>query len=352
MSKSVLLSIIYLSHSLNSAWILPPTNRGEYDRYGSLLAMNEHVVILAQNDMKHFQIVTDPFLNRSSRCSPRYISVKHGTDSFTDYIYSVTIGSNQERMDNKVHFAYIDEDSHRSIFLTIVYYRVLGTVSSCNDSVTHLDFNITEVSFIERAVIGMDPQGTRIYVVGSHHILVVDPRKRTKQIYDESDMFSARSVEPSSVLTKIDMFPKAVSVTKDHVLYVVGQYYYNYQLLAYLLVLDLHHQDHNRTQLIGRILLSDFNYGIVAVDISRQSTISLFVDEEEKRMIIGIPYLDTVLLMKLDKTHKPVIIKIHESREKRCSFGKSVVLLPDQTYGVLAYGQPTLPWSTSQVQVS
>jgi hypothetical protein len=352
MYKFILLSIIYLLRSLNAAWVPLPTNLTQYDGYGSLLTMNEYFIVFAQNDIKQFQMVTDPFTNRSRLCSDRYISIKHGTDSFTDFIYSVSIGSNQIRVEDEVYFAFIDADSSRNLFLTIVFYTVPSSLSICNNYSRHLNLNISDLSFTENAVIGMDPRGSRVYVVGVHHIVVFDIRTENALIYTNDDVFGLSSSGPSSLPLIINIFPKAISVSEDHLVYVIGQRHDNFQYLAYLHTLDFNDLNHTQVRLRAAIRLSAFDYGIAAVDISQYSMMSIFIDEEQKLIIIGIPYVDTVLLLTLNETDQLETIKRHESTEKHVSFGKSVVLLPNNSYAVLAYTQSTLPWSTSQVQVS
>ncbi|CAF2061213.1 unnamed protein product [Rotaria magnacalcarata] len=355
MYKFILYWIVVLSRFLIADWVPPPINLANYDAYGSLIAMNEQLIILAQNDIRHFQIVVDPFTNHSRRCTPRYIAVQHGTNSFADYIYSVAIGSKQENNETSFYFAFIDEDQFRNVFLTIVYFYIALSPANCVYYSHHFDFNVTDLAFSEQVIIAMDPNGTRVYAVGFHYSIIVDIKTQVGRIYHKNDVFGLGLAGPPPLgLDEIHTFFKVMFVSDDHRLYLVGQRYYNFQYLAYLHVLDYSDLDHNRARLVSVNELSAFNFGTAAQRITRFSAMSIhaYFDEEEKIIIIGIPHVDTILLLSFNRTHSPVIIKRHESVNKGVGFGKSVALFRDYTYAVLAHGQSTLPWSTSQVQVS
>ncbi|CAF1480048.1 unnamed protein product, partial [Rotaria sp. Silwood1] len=354
MYKFILYWIAVLSRFLAADWIPPPINLANYDAYGSLITMNEQLIILAQNDIRHFQIVVDPFTNHSCRCAPRYIAVQHGINSFADYIYSVAIGSKQEKNETNFYFAFIDEDQFRNVFLTIVYFYIALSPSICVYYADHFDFNVTDLAFSEQVIIAMDPNGTRVYAVGFHHTVIIDIKTKVDRIYHKNDVFGLGLIGPPPLgLDEIHVFSKAMFVSEDHRLYLVGQRHYNFQYLAYLHVLDYSDLDHNRVRLISVNELSAFNFGTAAQRITRFSAMSIhaYFDEEEKIIIIGIPHVDIILLLSFNRTHSPVIIKRHESVNKGVGFGKSVAFFHDHTYAVLAHGQSTLPWSTSQVQI-
>jgi hypothetical protein len=82
---------------------------------------------------------------------------------------------------------------------------------------------------------------------------------------------------------------------------------------------------------------------------------SISLLDEVEQFIIGIPRLDMLLFLSWNHANankEPVIVRKQNSSKKGILFGKSVALLDNNTYAVLVYALPTLPWSTSQVQVS
>jgi hypothetical protein len=82
---------------------------------------------------------------------------------------------------------------------------------------------------------------------------------------------------------------------------------------------------------------------------------SISLLDEVEQFIIGIPYLDMLLFLSwnhINASKEPVIVRRYSSSQRGILFGKSVALIDNNTFAVLAYALPTLPWSTSQVQVS
>src|ERR1700712_5223370 len=72
-----------------------PANLKEYDSYGTLLAMNEHIAILAHNDKLHFTITRNPFKSPAWNCIVNYITIQHSSILYTEFVYSVSIGAKQ-----------------------------------------------------------------------------------------------------------------------------------------------------------------------------------------------------------------------------------------------------------------
>jgi hypothetical protein len=165
-------------------------------------------------------------------------------------------------------------------------------------------------------------------------------------------------LETENLLTSQDngenlFFPKAFVVTEDHYIFAVGQRFTNFQFLPYLLVLNF--QSSSNASLSSATELSNLNFGPSSIDITRHTTMSISLLDQVEQFIIGIPRLDMLLFLSWNPTNaskEPMIVRKHNSSQKGILFGKSVALIDNNTFAVLAYALPTLPWSTSQVQVS
>jgi hypothetical protein len=82
---------------------------------------------------------------------------------------------------------------------------------------------------------------------------------------------------------------------------------------------------------------------------------SISLIDHIQQFIIGIPFLDMLVFLLWDNTNastEPVIVRKYISPQRGTLFGKSVALLDDNTFAVLAHTLSTPPWSSSQVQVS
>ena len=338
-----LIPILIVNGYIYDELILPPTNLDEYDAYGSLLAMNEYLIILAQNDQEKFTIITYPFANRSNKCILPYDTIQHRLTSMTRFVYNTAIGAKQNA--SQLVFSYIDENWRRDVFLTIVSLQFIDT--GCVEVVNRIAVNITDLNMQEHALVAMDTYGKRAYAISTYYIICVEIETGNKWQLDTQMLFNNQGNYDSL------FFPKAIVVTEDYYLFVVGQRFVNLQFLPYLLVVDFR-LPYNIT-LSSLVKLSDFNFGPSSIDITRYSTMSISLLDQVQQFIIGIPYLDMLLFLSWNHTNpsqEPIIVRKHISSQQGILFGKSVALIDNNTYAVLAHLLPTLPWSTSQIQVS
>ena len=340
---TILIPSFFLNKYIRAQFVLPPINLDEYDAYGPLLAINEYLAIIAQNDQEHFTIITDPFTNRSNKCILPYDTIQHSLTSLTRFVYNVAIGAKQNA--SQLVFSYIDENWRRDVFLTIVSLEFTNT--GCVQVVNRTAVNITDLKMQENALIGMDSRGERAYAVGTYYIVCVEIETGVQWQQDTTNLFGSQGNFENL------FFPKALVVTEDHYIFAVGQRLTNLQFLPYLLVLNFL-SSHN-AKLSSATELSKFNFGPSAIDITRRSTMSISLLDQFEQFIIGIPHLDMLLFLTWNPgnaINEPVIVRKHIASQSGISFGKSVTLLDNNTYAVLAHVLPTLPWSTSQVQVS
>jgi hypothetical protein len=337
----ILTTILILISAVQTAYF-PPKNEHEYDSYGTLLTMNQHMAVFAQNDKKHFIIVKNPHNAELSReCRALFVTVRHYVGSYTWFIYSITMGTQQNS--SQLVFAYIDEDVLRNVFLTVVFLEEnsVGCFRILVEENIAIQVNVLNMR--EHAIVAMDPYGTRVYAVGIEDTLIIDLTTRKYWLIDHYDLygFIFYFLNP--------FFHKAMVLTEDHRAFIVGQQLVGADYRPYLHVLDFLMP--NASRLLGRIELSKFNFGNEAIDITRYTTISISLNEQSQMLLIGIPHIDTVFLLSYNETMAAVIVKEHISNTAGIYFGKSVAFLDNNTYAVLAYALPTSPWSTSQIQV-
>jgi hypothetical protein len=340
---TILISSLVLNRYVDVQFVLPPTNLNEYDAYGSLLAINEYLAIIAQNDQEQFTIITHPFTNRSNKCTLPYDTVQHSLTSLTRFVYSVAIGAKQNG--SQLVFSYIDENLQSDVFLTIVFLKSTNTV--CVQVVNRIAVNITDLDMKENALIGMDPYGKRAYAVGTYYIVCMEIETGIKWQLDTRQLFNIQNSFENL------FFPKALVVTENHYIFAVGQKFTNLQFLPYLLVLNFLLP--NNVTVFSATELWKFNFGASSIDITRNSIMSISLLDEVKQFIIGIPRLDMLLFLTwnhANESEEPMIVRNLISSQKGILFGKSIALLDNNTFAVLAHALPTLPWSTSQVQVS
>jgi hypothetical protein len=340
----VIISLLTILNGYSHAeFVLPPINLNEYDAYGSLLAINEYLAIIAQNDQEQFTIITYPFTNRSEKCILPYDTEQHEITSLTRFVYNMAIGAKQNA--SQLVFSYIDENWQRDVFLTIVFLEFIST--GCVRLVNRTVVNMTDLNMQEHALVGMDPYGKRAYAMGIYYIVCIEIETGVNYKIETKQLFNNQTNVGNL------FFPKALVATEGHQILAVGQKFTNLQFLPYLLVLNF--VSPFNVILFSATELSKFNFGPSSIDITRYSTMSISFLDQLEWFIIGIPYLDMLLLLSWNYTNaskEPVIVRKHISSQRGILFGKSVALLNNNTFAVLAYTLPTLPWSTSQVQVS
>jgi hypothetical protein len=334
----ILVSIFILTRYVYTQDLPSPAHYQEYDGYGPILAINEHVAILAQNDKSHFTIIRNPYMPESTwNCTMSYTKIVHAPDLYTFFVYNVAIGAKQ----NSSHlvFAYLEETWRREVFLTVVFLQ--DTATGCVQFKRHLTTNLTTLTR-EECLVGIDPYGTRAYMVGSMFMAYIDLQTEKTEIFYYQDVYNLVSADFRK------LYPKAITVTEDHHVFIIGQRHIDFQEIPYLAIVNFNHMPPKH---VSDTKLSTFDYGYESMDMTRLTGMSIALDEYSRRILIGLPRLDTILYLSYNETHIPVIVEEHTSNQTGILFGKSVVFLDNNTYAILAYGLPTLPWSISQIQV-
>ncbi|CAF4973593.1 unnamed protein product, partial [Rotaria sp. Silwood1] len=138
-------------------------------------------------------------------------------------------------------------------------------------------------------------------------------------------------------------------ITDDNRLFIVGQRQVFSEYHPYLYLLDF--SDTSIVTCHTSIELSTFNYGHEAINMNRYTFMSISINERSQKVLVGIPSLDMIVFLTYNVTNYVMISSYHVLNKTGTGYGKSVALLDNHTYAVLAYELPTLPWSTSQIQV-
>ncbi|CAF3405218.1 unnamed protein product [Rotaria sp. Silwood2] len=320
----------------------PPTNYREYDSYGPLFAMNEHVAIFAQNDKVRFVLVKKPYNSSSMwNCTLDYTKIKHSSTSMTYFVYSVAIGAKQNS--SHLAFAYIEENGQNHVFLTVIFLE--DTATGCLNLNRNLSFNVTECAMGENGIVAMDPYGLRAYAISTFCSAFINLTTSEASIIDNSKVVDMESIEAQV------FFPKAITITEDHHAFIACHraVFINYGFIAYLYVVNF--LDFNNAKLITLVELTPYNFGQDGRIINRNTTMSIALDEQYGVVLVGIPQLDMVIFSTYNDTKHLEIFAKQVSDQSGVGFGKSIALINGDTYVVLAYAQPTLPWSKSQIQV-
>ncbi|CAF3393849.1 unnamed protein product, partial [Rotaria sp. Silwood2] len=266
----------------------PPTNYREYDSYGPLFAVNEHVAIFAQNDKARFILVKQPYNSSSMwNCTLDYIRIRHPPISTTYFVYSVAIGAKQNS--SHLAFTFMDEDFLRRVFLTVVFLE--DSSSGCLVQNRSLALDLTEYPVLEDSVVAMDPYGTRAYSIGKFNGSCIDLVTMKTWVFDTRVVYGEWDGDI------FQYYPKAITISKDHQIFLVGQLHMAMinQFHTYLVVLNFRELK-NATKSL-HLELSTFNYGIGAADINRVTTMSIALDESSHTILVGIPRIDTVLFL-------------------------------------------------------
>jgi hypothetical protein len=305
--------------------------------------MNEHLAIIAQNDQEYFTIITNPFTNQSNKCTLSYNTIQHRLASMTRFIYNIAIGVKQNA--SQLVFSYIDENWQRDVFLTVVFLETIDT--GCVKVAKRITANMTDLNMREQALVAMDPYGERAYAIGTFYLVYIDIETGVRWQWNLVNL-----LDSTGDLENV-FFPKEAVITEEHYIVTIGQRFTRLQFLPYLLVLNI--TSPSNITVMSAIQLSEYNFGPSSIDITRYSMMSMSLLDHLKQFVVGIPSLDMLIFLSWNSknaSEEPIIIRKYTSPRRGIAFGKSVALLNDNTYAVLAYKLPTLPWSTSQVQVS
>ncbi|CAF3368058.1 unnamed protein product [Rotaria sp. Silwood2] len=153
----------------------------DYDAYGVKIAMNEVLLIQAQNTKipPSFFIQFAPYNNTqtSLQCSINY------PDILENYIYSVAVGKNPNRNQTQFFFAGESINSSKGAFIGIAKYDPTNVVSNasnfCAMSFSYSLEYLISYEHQEYYIIGVEPQGRFAYGFSNKFIFVFDSENRS-----------------------------------------------------------------------------------------------------------------------------------------------------------------------------
>ncbi|CAF3183658.1 unnamed protein product [Rotaria sp. Silwood2] len=153
----------------------------DYDAYGVKIAMNEVLLIQAQNTKipPSFFIQFAPYNNTqtSLQCSINY------PDILENYIYSVAVGKNPNRNQTQFFFAGESINSSKGAFIGIAKYDPTNVVSNasnfCAMSFSYSLEYLISYEHQEHYIIGVEPQGRFAYGFSNKFVFVFDSENRS-----------------------------------------------------------------------------------------------------------------------------------------------------------------------------
>ncbi|CAF1084046.1 unnamed protein product [Adineta steineri] len=194
------------------------------------------------------------------------------------------------------------------------------------------------VDRMERLALAIDPQNLYVYVVQTGQTLCLDINLNTTIVFMTNDLWDSEWI-----------FSQTLVITKDHYLFLLAyRAIETEEFIPYMYVTNLFNiSDPIRLSMTN---LSAIQASHSVFDSGQYTTLSISVDKDSNIIIVGMPFLDTVLILSFhDKSKPPVIIKEIFSSQNGALFGKSVAILDENYYAVLAQSMSTLPWSLSQI---
>jgi hypothetical protein len=303
---------------------------------GNNLAINKHYAIFVENDLQRLIIITRPF---SSDSETNILSYKDSKlNGSIVYVYKIVLRAIQN--DTYPTFAIIAEDTNHKLHLVVFRTNQWGYSNNFE-----LWRPLDVVYEWKRLALGMDPYGTRVYVVMFGETLCLDISSNTSVMYNNGILWDQHGF----------IFPEAIVVTEDHSLFLLAHRVTDQELyMPHFYSTNLSDLSIPVSTPATMIKLSTLVLSEHFLEDQKQYTmLSMALNEESNMIIVGIPYLDMITIISIqEKSKPPIIIKTHVSSQKGVLFGKSVLMLDNNTYAVLAHSIPTLPWSLSQVQVS
>ena len=152
-------------HHLNAEFT-PDTT--DYDAFGVKIAINEHFLVLAQNDQQPptFFIQFAPYNQTESttQCSLTYPLINNF------FIYTVAIGKQQT--ENETHFFFAGEltNDQSGPFVGVATYN---HGNSCNTSFSYSLQYLRDYQHQEYYILGVDPTGVRVYGFSNDFVFVM-----------------------------------------------------------------------------------------------------------------------------------------------------------------------------------
>ena len=300
----------------------------DYDIYGERLAINEYFGVLADNDLEQFQIFYSIYSSNTCIQSLNYLY-------FDQYIYSVAVGSRQNA--SQYYFAYIGEYEN----MTSQTFFGFQTMTNCNVSQGHnIIINLNE-KYQRNSIIGIDPYGTLVFVVSSTQVFCFNINSGLMNELTITFPFPWQ------------YSPRSIVVDEHQIAHTIG-YFCQQEFRCYIDFLQISIDSLISTLKYTKQILSnnDIHSGRLFESTSPMTDMSLSMNIDLKIFLVGIPYDNTIYIYNYSTNGTYSLMSSLTYNQVGAGFGKSVAWLDNETIAILAYSLPTLPWSTSQIQVN
>lgn len=335
MASPITFSLIVISLLFNLTFeqTLDPL---DYDIYGDRLAVNENLLILTANEQNQFVILYSPYSSNSCIAGLPYSYP-------SQYVYTVAIGSNQNV--NQSYFTYIAEYlNNDTVPPSIQVIFVVQEIRDCGGPADILRIVDLDPAYQRSAIFGMDPSGAVAFVISSTEIIYIEINANI-------------SYQTTICAPNISQFsPRAIVVDDNQTAHISG-YACITQLVCFLKLITVSFEPLSTVIhcVMPNITIEQPLSGVLLLSTARTSDLSLSINTELGLLLLGVPHENIVYIYdySFDSSNLSyTYISSFTSNEKEAGFGKSVAWLDNQTIAVLVYSLSTLPWSTSQVQVS
>ena len=308
----------------------------DYDAYGERLAINEYFGVLASNDYRQFSLFFAPYSSASCNSSVTYKNTN-------EYVYTVAIGSKQSS--SQLYFTAIGEIFNSSTSSsTIQSYIAVYNFSACGAQLQseYWPWNQTEQ---RTAVLGVDPYGLVAYAVNP-----------TEIIYFNLITNTPKRLAMCNELLVGNFAPRSIVVDQNQTAHIAGY------LCSFMCSIVLLRQwfDSSSGQSYCDVSQSPsitLPLNAMFTSYDRNSDMSLSINLDLQQLLFGVPSFDTVYILNYwsyaaspNQSYNWSMIITYS--QQLVGFGKSVAWIDNNTVAILAYSLSTLPWSTSQLQVS
>jgi hypothetical protein len=310
----------------------------DYDAYGQRLAINQYFGVLAGNDFGQFNIFFAPYSSTSCTYSIPY--------PFTnEYVYSVAIGSKQNG--SQLQFSVIGEYTNLAISSPYIQaFFAYYSISTCGGPTpSSYTVNLNQ-AHQETFVLGVDPYGLVAYAINPTLVLRMEVNLVTGIIVSYSN----------SLYTSFAL--RSIVVDQNQTAHFVG--YACIGALSCQIILMRMWQDASSGSIWDDSLnveTQQLPLGPLFTSYARASDMSLAINYDLQQLLLGVPYLDTVFVYNYSSgpsspSHNYDWVTNFTYNPLGMGFGKYVAWLDNNTIAILIYSLSTLPWSTSQLQVS
>ncbi|CAF1093463.1 unnamed protein product [Adineta ricciae] len=309
--------------------------------YGNRFAINDHMSVYADNNIQQFTIVRRPFSSNALTNMISYSNIYRDSRLNSSNIYIHNIATGAKLNNNNSVVAFIAETMDHKSYLIVMWIPI---TSSDPNEINFVELSTNNI--VKQNVLGIDSDSAHIYVVQLASTLYYDVNSKINRTYHNVGFWDPHQF----------MIGEALAVTNDQRLFLLAYRQGKYELrpASSRFYLCLYTVDLSNVS--KPISMDPFEwtmtFPVAYLSENREyAALSLDLNEESDMLIAGIASMNSVVIFSIkDRSKPPSVFNNHTLLQKNVLFGRSVALLNNDTYAVLAYATSTLPWSSSQIQ--